>query len=103
MGLSVKIAEDQLFKQKYLAIESAFALDAVSASPNDISIKINFDSSDYVLNIKKPCLLQIYESSEKVYSRTPSSYKCFFNSNVEKEAKTPIITIKKENNEVSIS
>lgn len=95
-----RINEDTTFRMKQTAIDSAFLIDSISASPFDLDIKASFAEEDLFLNFKSnPCIIESYPKDKL----NPYQYECFSNLNIDnKEIETLFINFKKQNNKVVI-
>ncbi|MBS3163290.1 hypothetical protein J4427_01235 [Candidatus Woesearchaeota archaeon] len=98
----VQVREDARYEMQRLAIDSAFLIDSISASPIDLNVKTSFAKEGYSISFNnKPCIISANEQDEKL---NPYSLYCFsdldFKNN---DIKSLFINFKKEGNIIKIS
>lgn len=101
VGISIlnfvsRIRDDESFKMKQVAMDSAFLISALSASPEDMQIKASFGEPGLFINFKSnPCLVESYPPNKL----DPYIHQCFSNIEVKgTEKETIFVNFKKENN-----
>jgi len=64
--LAKNIREDKIFNQKFLSLETAYLVDAISIAPDDI--EVTYDTKNFNFIFSQPCLVMVTPNLETVGS-----------------------------------
>ena len=94
------LREDTTFKLKGISIDSAFLMDAIYFSQNDLAIKLTYPEEDFFVTFnKQPCLIKVSTIEQYDYI----NYRCFSQNDFsESKIQTPFLEIQKIGNDLTI-